>query len=194
MYKLKITISLIAFFFSSTSLADTNQKLEKTQEIKILSAINKHSKEFNQIKTISFIDYSKKIDEKRFFVVSVKDMNIIYSTFVGHAYKSGKSRPTSFSNKKNSRMTSLGLYRIKKKYKSLVFEHSYRLSGLESDNSNALSRGIVIHEQGGSGIVINNNTNKFLNLWTDGCFSFFPEDFKYLQNIFKEGHLLLVVR
>ena len=194
MYKLKIAILLTVFFLSKVSLATPVQKLEKNQEIKILSAINKHPEQFNQVKTISFIDYSKKIDEKRFFVISIREMKIIYSTYVGHAYKSGKSRPTSFSNKINSRMTSLGLFKVRKKYKSRVFEYSYRLSGLENGNSNALSRGIVIHEQGGSGIVINNNTNKYFNLWTDGCFSFFPKDFKYLQNIFKEGHLLLVVK
>ena len=194
MYKLKIAILLTVFFLSKVSLATPGQKLEKNQEIKILSAINKHPEQFNQVKTISFIDYSKKIDEKRFFVISIREMKIIYSTYVGHAYKSGKSRPTSFSNKINSRMTSLGLFKVRKKYKSRVFEYSYRLSGLENGNSNALSRGIVIHEQGGSGIVINNNTNKYFNFWTDGCFSFFPKDFKYLQNIFKEGHLLLVVK
>lgn len=194
MYKLKIAILLTVLFLPKASLATPSQKLEKNQEIKILSAINKHPEQFNQVKTISFIDYSKKIDEKRFFVISIGEMKIIYSTYVGHAYKSGKSRPTSFSNKINSRMTSLGLFKVRKKYKSRVFEYSYRLSGLENGNSNALSRGIVIHEQGGSGIVINNNTNKYFNLWTDGCFSFFPEDFKYLQDIFKEGHLLLVVK
>lgn len=194
MYKLKIAILLTIIFLSKASLATTGQKLRKNQEIKIVSAIKKHPELFNQVKTISFIDYSKKIDEKRFFVVSVKEMKIIYSTFVGHAYKSGKSKPILFSNRRNSKMTSLGLYKVRKKYKSDVFEYSYRLSGLENGNSNAFSRGIVIHEQGGSGIVINNNTNKYFNLWTDGCFSFFPEDFKYLQDIFKEGHLLLVVK
>ena len=143
-------------------------------------------------------DYSKKITEKRFFLLDLKNEKIIYSTYVGHAWRSGRGKPKRFSNKSNTNKSSLGIYRVGKKYKSNYFDNAFRLHGLSKTNSNALSRAIVIHDvpvdyiEDPSGMILSGLVEQE-QLYSDGCFTFFPWDFKDVMKLFDTTELLYVI-
>ncbi len=92
-----------------------------------------------------FIDMSRPSNEKRWYVVDLKSGNVVYKAYVAHGRGSGEGKiPTTFSDKPGSLCTSLGVYKITG---TCYGEHglSYVLDGLEQNNKNALSRGVIIH-------------------------------------------------
>lgn len=112
------------------------------------------------------VDFSRSNVEKRLFIYH--DGSLIYKTYVAHGSKSGKTYARRFSNKIDSHMSSLGHYRLAGHY---VGKHgeSIILEGLDSTNSNAREREIVIHSasyaRGG---------------YSWGCFAVMPKAMKYL--------------
>jgi hypothetical protein len=83
--------------------------------------------------------------KKRFFVFDLTKDSIIHSGYVAHGTGSETFRnQLVFSNVPNSRCTSLGKYKIGVSYKGM-YGLSYRLHGLDSTNSKALERAIVLH-------------------------------------------------
>ena len=93
------------------------------------------------------VDFSKPSGRHRFFVCDLKTQQIISSSLCAHGAGKGstKSCPV-FSNEVGSNCSSLGHYRITGRHKmSSTGLPSFRLSGLDSSNSNALKRGILIH-------------------------------------------------
>lgn len=83
--------------------------------------------------------------KKRFFVFDLATDSIINSGYVAHGTGSETFRnELVFSNVPDSRCTSLGKYKIGASYKGM-YGLSYRLYGLDSTNSNALKRAIVLH-------------------------------------------------
>lgn len=109
------------------------------------------SKKFNTDFCI-LIDMSLHSGVKRFFVWDFTKDTISYSFLVGHgccnnAWSSDQSKedPT-FSNVDGSHCSSLGKYKIgERAYTYWGVKTKYVLHGLESTNSNALSRYIVFH-------------------------------------------------
>lgn len=88
------------------------------------------------------IDMKIASGSNRFFVVDVKNKKIIDKGLVAHGF--GKDGSVKFSNVPESNMSSLGKYKIGKSY-SGKYGKSYKLFGLDSSNSNADVRSIVIH-------------------------------------------------
>jgi hypothetical protein len=81
----------------------------------------------------------------RMALIDIKRRKIIDSGCVAHGYgNEAFSRKASFSNKPNSYCSSMGKYRIGRKYKG-NFGLSYKLHGLDNTNSNAYARFIVLH-------------------------------------------------
>ncbi len=83
--------------------------------------------------------------EKRFFVYSLSGDSVIISGLVTHG--SGSARrdgKLTFSNIPGSNATSLGKYRIAGSYNG-KFGLAYKLYGLDSSNSNAFNRFVVLH-------------------------------------------------
>jgi len=94
---------------------------------------------------IAIVDFSLPSNQKRLFVIDVKNARLLFNTLVSHGRNSGKLNATSFSNKLNSYKTSLGFYVTDNTY---MGEHglSLRLKGTEKGiNDNALNRAIVMH-------------------------------------------------
>jgi hypothetical protein len=94
---------------------------------------------------ITIIDFDKSSDEKRFFVVDIKERVILVNTYVAHGQNTGGLDATRFSNKLNSHQSSLGFYLTDKTYHG---KHglSLRLDGLDKGiNDNARKRNIVVH-------------------------------------------------
>ena len=111
---------------------------------------------------------------------------------VAHGRNSGENFAENFSNIVNSKMSSLGLYKVENPYSG---EHgtSLMLSGLSKSNSNAKIRSIVIH----SAEYVSDQWIAHEGLlgrsW--GCFALNENDF--LKNIFekiKNGSLLLAFK
>jgi hypothetical protein len=94
---------------------------------------------------IVIIDFSSPSTEKRFFVLDIKNKQVIKSTWVAHGMKSGENIADSFSNNRHSNKSSLGLYLTQETYEG---KHGYslRLKGMSKGlNDNARKRAIVIH-------------------------------------------------
>ncbi|MGL4687528.1 MAG: murein L,D-transpeptidase catalytic domain family protein, partial [Fusobacteriaceae bacterium] len=91
------------------------------------------------------IDYTKLSDEKRFYVLDLKNEKILYETLVAHGKNSGKKLAVKFSDIPNSYQSSLGFFVTQNTYEG-EFGYSLRISGLEKGiNSNSKERNIVIH-------------------------------------------------
>ncbi len=90
-------------------------------------------------------DYSKPSNEKRFIVLNMNTLKSEEYTYVAHGKNTGAETAVSFSNKVNSYKSSLGFYLTGKTYNGR-YGYSLRLYGLEERyNSNAFTRGVVIH-------------------------------------------------
>jgi hypothetical protein len=95
------------------------------------------------------IDMSLPSGKKRFFVYNIKKGAVEYSSLVAHGFGSDKrngSDELEFSNLNGSYKTSLGKYKIGSSYTG-VFGLAYKLYGLDSSNSKAYERSIVLHSE-----------------------------------------------
>ena len=92
------------------------------------------------------IDMSLPSGKKRLFIYNLQKDSIEFAALVANGF--GSYRPGTeelqFSNTISSGMTSLGKYSIGNSYYG-KFGLSYKLHGLESTNSNAYKRTIVLH-------------------------------------------------
>jgi len=94
---------------------------------------------------LTIIDYSLPSNQKRLWVFDLKDKKLLFYTFVSHGIKSGTLLTSYFSNKYNSRATSMGVYKTEQAYYGRE-GLSLRLAGLDkSFNDNANNRSIVMH-------------------------------------------------
>lgn len=115
------------------------------------------------------VDFDVHSGKNRFFVWDFTKHRIVYSTICEHG-RGGKSthRTPEFSNKCGSKCTSLGKYHVLNKRH--MYNHPsvpcYVLKGVDSTNSNAMARGILIHPS-----VNQIPTFPFPLHWrTEGCF------------------------
>lgn len=113
---------------------------------KVLTSLNcatAYNIEHNKILTV--IDYSKPSSEKRLWVFDLQEQKLLFHTYVSHGLNSGVLSTTYFSNKNNSKASSMGVFRTEKAYQG---RHglSLQLDGLERGlNDNASSRAVVMH-------------------------------------------------
>lgn len=102
-------------------------------------------------------DFSKPTGIKRFYIYSFKENKIIHKSLCAQGLGKNKNIfKSKFSNENGSNYSSLGKYKVgnlRKMYnvgklrKMLdpLYSQGYTLYGLDSTNSNALVRGILIH-------------------------------------------------
>lgn len=99
----------------------------------------------NNENVLSIVDFSLPSSQKRLFVIDLENFKLLFNTYIAHGINSGKEYATRFSNRPESRMSSLGFYVTQETY---FGEHglSLKLEGEEKGiNDNAASRAIVIH-------------------------------------------------
>lgn len=106
------------------------------------------NKNYNQDLAV-FINFKLHSGKYRYFVYDLKNNKIIQRAIVSHGSGSviPKSNTLKFSNIEGSYQSSLGKYEIKESYVG-QFGKAYRLNGLDSTNSNAMQRAIVLHSFG----------------------------------------------
>ena len=94
---------------------------------------------------LSIIDFTKYCNDKRLWVVDLQERRIVHNELVAHGRRSGSSFANTFSNQHRSNKSSLGFYITGGTYYGRN-GLSLKLNGIERRfNSNAFSRGIVIH-------------------------------------------------
>lgn len=105
-------------------------------------------KEYNQELAV-FINFKIPSGKYRYFIYNLKKNTIVQQAVVSHGSGSviPKSNALKFSNVEGSYQSSLGKYAIGESYVG-KFGKAYRLKGLDSSNSNAMQRAIVLHSYG----------------------------------------------
>ena len=94
---------------------------------------------------ISIADFSKSSNEKRFFVIDLKRIKLLFQTLVAHGRNSGLEYATSFSNEDDSHKSSLGFYVTMNTYTGDC-GYALKLKGCEKGiNDHAYDRAIVVH-------------------------------------------------
>lgn len=97
----------------------------------------------NNILTV--IDYSLPSNQKRLWVFDLKNKDMLFHTYVSHGLTSGSLQTEFFSNKANSKASSIGVFKTEKSYYGRE-GLSLRLQGLDKGfNDNAHNRYIVMH-------------------------------------------------
>ena len=94
---------------------------------------------------ISIIDYRKPCNDKRFYVINLREQTLLYHALVAHGRHSGDIYARHFSNTPRSLQSSLGFFVTGNTYDG-EYGYSLYLYGMdEGFNDNARSRGIVVH-------------------------------------------------
>jgi len=161
---LLFTISLIFFFIAASAAwyftkmkstrnpvnahahdeAGNAMLVEKLQQHK--AALLKYAKEYGYNSTTCFfVDMSIESGKNRFFVYdltkdSIKDAGLVAHGCCNKTWLLGRQ----YGNENGCGCTSLGRYKIGKPYNG-KFGRAYKLYGLDSSNSNAYERFVVLH-------------------------------------------------
>jgi len=108
-----------------------------------LIAAEKNQIDHNHIITV--IDYSLPANQKRLWVFDLNTKQLLFHTYVSHGIKSGALMSNRFSNRNNSKASSMGIYRTQKTYYGRE-GLTLKLQGLDIGfNDNAENRAIVMH-------------------------------------------------
>ena len=97
---------------------------------------------------LCIVNFGKHSGEERFFIYNIKKNKYEYSGLVQHGNGKGNTAgKPKFSNVIGSNCSSLGLYKITRKDNMHSWPNApcFRMVGLDSTNSNAMARGILIH-------------------------------------------------
>lgn len=90
------------------------------------------------------IDMKISCGNNRFFVYDLKKNAVLHSGLVTHGYGNSSYNNIGFSNVPGSNCSSLGTYKVGMAYQGR-FGLAYKLHGLDSTNSNAYKRFVVLH-------------------------------------------------
>lgn len=94
---------------------------------------------------LAVIDYSLPSSEKRLWVFDLQQKKLLFHTYVSHGINSGALLSNAFSNQRDSKASSIGVYKTQESYYGRE-GLSLRLAGLERGfNDNASNRYIVMH-------------------------------------------------
>jgi hypothetical protein len=143
-----------------------------------------HNKQY-----VTVIDYSLPSTDKRLWVLDLKNQKVVYNTYVAHGKNSGQNYATQFSNDPRSKESSIGVYVTEGTY-SGHHGNSLRLEGLDKGyNSNAESRGIVMHSADYVDENIIENYGRLGTSW--GCPALNPQIAQPIINTIKGGSVIL---
>lgn len=95
---------------------------------------------------ITIVDYSQSSNNKRLYVIDLKNKSILFNTYVAHGRNTGEEFAKDFSNELGSYKSSLGFYITQN---TIIGSHtgfSLTINGVEKGiNDNAVKRAIIIH-------------------------------------------------
>ena len=94
---------------------------------------------------LTVIDYTLSSKKRRMWILDMTDKEVVMNELVAHGKNSGDEFATSFSNRIQSKQSSLGFFITGETYNG-KHKYSLKLRGLETGyNTNAFARGLVIH-------------------------------------------------
>jgi hypothetical protein len=161
-------------------------KVDQNELKKALTYFDANQSKFTNQRYIVLIDYGIRSKDERFFMFDTQTGQWA-KYLVAHGRGSGGAVAAKFSNKNESKMTSLGFYKTAETY-SGKHGYSLRLDGLSSTNSNARKRAIVIHSA-------NYVTQEWANSRdmvgrSEGCPALDPRVSKKIISLIKEGAMI----
>ena len=113
--------------------------------IKGLKKLDKNGKLLNS-SILTIADYSQSSNNKRLYVIDLKNKKLLFNTYVAHGRNTGEEYAKNFSNKEGSLKSSLGFYVTEKPITGAHTGYSLLLCGVEKGfNDNAEKREIIIH-------------------------------------------------
>ena len=139
---------------------------------------------------ITICDFSQSSKRKRLYLIDLNECKLLLNTYVAHGKNSGGEYARNFSNRPESRQSSLGFYRTKTTYYG-GHGLALTLSGLEPGfNDKAERRKIVVH----GSLYIGDNYKrwgKFMGR-SFGCPAVPMKQSKILINTIKDGSCLFI--
>lgn len=143
---------------------------------------------------VGFVDFAQASREARFHLIDIAGGKVLSSHLVSHG--SGSDPANSgwvqrFSNAMGSNASSSGAFLTGTTYFG-KHGRSRRLIGLESANSAALERGIVIHAASYVDADMAQNQGRIGR--SQGCFAFSSNDIGVILDKLGEGRLLLATK
>ena len=139
---------------------------------------------------ITICDFSQSSKRKRLYLIDLNECKLLLNTYVAHGKNSGGEYARKFSNRPESRQSSLGFYRTKTTYYG-GHGLALTLSGLEPGfNDKAERRKIVLH----GSLYIGDNYKrwgKFMGR-SFGCPAVPMQQSKILINTIKDGSCLFI--
>ena len=133
--------------FSTPGWASSSPNITKSAEVsreRILELRTYAQKRGYSTQYGLFVDFSLFSGKRRFYAVNLKTMKVLHSGLVTHGHCQEQGDLVRFSNQVGSNCSSEGKYSVGKSYKG-NFGLAFKLHGLDSTNSNALKRYIVMH-------------------------------------------------
>ena len=139
---------------------------------------------------ITICDLSQSSKRKRLYLIDLNECKLLLNTYVAHGKNSGGEYARKFSNRPESRQSSLGFYRTKKTYYG-GHGLALTLSGLEPGfNDKAERRKIVLH----GSLYIGDNYKRWGKYMgrSFGCPAVPMKQSKTLINTIKDGSCLFI--
>ena len=146
--------------------------------------------QLNKEGLITICDFSQSSKRKRLYLIDLNECKLLLNTYVAHGKNSGAEYARKFSNKPESRQSSLGFYRTKKTYYG-GHGLALTLSGLEPGfNDKAERRKIVVH----GSLYIGDNYKRWGKYMgrSFGCPAVPMKQSRILINTIKDGSCLFI--
>lgn len=95
---------------------------------------------------VTIVDYSQSSNNKRLYVIDLKNKKLLFNTYVAHGRNTGDEYARQFSNETGSFKSSLGFYITGRTITGSHTGFSLMINGVEKGfNDNAIKREIIIH-------------------------------------------------
>jgi len=95
---------------------------------------------------VTIADYSQSSNKKRLYVIDLKNIKLLFNTYVAHGRKTGEEFAKTFSNAEGSLKSSLGFYVTEHPVIGSHTGFSLLIDGVEKGfNDNAIRRAIIFH-------------------------------------------------
>ena len=95
---------------------------------------------------VTIVDFSQSCNKKRLYVIDLKNMRMLFNTYVAHGRNTGTEFAKSFSNEEGSLKSSLGFYITAHPITGSHTGFSLMIEGVEKGiNDHACKRAIIIH-------------------------------------------------
>jgi hypothetical protein len=95
---------------------------------------------------VTIIDYSQSSNQKRLYVIDLKNNKLLFNTYVAHGRRTGEEFAKTFSNCGGSYQSSLGFYVTQQPVMGAHTGFALALDGVEKGfNDNARKRAIIMH-------------------------------------------------